>query len=108
MATHLGVVDEEAINNMSIVFFEAVLAELGHKLMYDAVVNFAGNAFCEKSWEIIMDHYPMDPKTGGGGAHSGLSGIAKFVSKGNVKVMEKGSVLPGTLGQLQKKGNANG
>ena len=34
---------------MSYVFFEDVLEELGHKLTYDAVVNYAGNSFCEKS-----------------------------------------------------------
>lgn len=59
IATHLGVVDEEQINNMSYVFFEDVLEELGHKLSYDAVVNYAGNSFCEKSWEMIQDTNPM-------------------------------------------------
>lgn len=62
---HLGVVDEQQINNMSYVFFQQVLSELGHKLIYDAVVNYAGNAFCEKSWETIMQNYPLkdhDPK----------------------------------------------
>ena len=51
MAVHLGVVNEEDIDNMSYVFFEDVLEELGHKLTYDAVVNYAGNSFCEKSWD---------------------------------------------------------
>ena len=47
IAAHLGIVDENAINNMSMVFFEDVLSELGKKLNYDAVVNYAGNSFCE-------------------------------------------------------------
>ena len=59
MATHLGVIDEDKINNMSYVFFEEILEELGRKLNYDAVVNYAGNSFCEKSWEMIMDSNPM-------------------------------------------------
>lgn len=59
IATHLGVIDEEQINNMSYVFFENVLAELGRKLNYDAVVNYAGNGFVEKSWDMIMDSNPM-------------------------------------------------
>lgn len=59
VATHLGVIDEEQINNMSYIFFEDVLAELGHKLNYDAVVNYAGNSFVEKSWDMIMDSNPM-------------------------------------------------
>ena len=53
IAAHLGVVDEEQINNMSYVFFDVVLRELGYKLNFEAVVNYAGNAFCEKSWDMI-------------------------------------------------------
>ena len=100
IATHLGVVDEEQINNMSYVFFEEVLAELGHKLMYDAAVNYAGNSFCNKSWDIIMDFYPMNPKSDK--EHGGLQGLAKFVSKSKVKTIKKGEYLPGTLGEIQK------
>ena len=59
IATHLGVADEEQINNMSYNFFEDVLTELGHKLTYDAVVNYAGNSFAKDSWEMIMDSNPM-------------------------------------------------
>ena len=44
---------------MSIIFFDDVLEELGHKLSYDAIVNYAGNSFVEKSWEMIMDSNPM-------------------------------------------------
>lgn len=44
---------------MSYQFFENVLGELGRKLNYDAVVNYAGNSFCEKSWDMIMDSNPM-------------------------------------------------
>lgn len=48
IAAHLGVVDEEQINNMSFVFFDDVLMELGYKLTYEAISNYAGNAFCQK------------------------------------------------------------
>lgn len=51
--------DEEQINNMSYIFFEDVLEELGHKLTYDAIVNYAGNSFCEKSWDMITKSNPM-------------------------------------------------
>ena len=44
---------------MSWLFFEEVLEELGRKLNYDAVVNYAGNSFVEKSWDMIMDSNPM-------------------------------------------------
>ena len=39
--------------------FEDILEELGRKLNYDAIVNYAGNSFCEKSWDMIMDSNPM-------------------------------------------------
>lgn len=58
----MGIADESAIDNMSIPFFEAVLSELGKKLNYDAVVNYAGNAFCEKSWDMIHDANPFTNK----------------------------------------------
>ena len=58
----MGIVDEEAINDMSMVFFEDVLSELGKKLNYDAVVNYAGNSFCEKSWDMIHDANPFTDK----------------------------------------------
>lgn len=87
---------------MSYVFFEDILAELGHKLMYDAAVNYAGNSFCEKSWDIIMDFYPMSPKDKKGGSSHGLSGIAKLIGNSKVKVMKKGDSLPGSLGKIQR------
>lgn len=104
MMTHLGVADEEQINNMSYVMFEQILEELGHKLIYEAVANYAGNSFCDKSWEMIMEHYPMSAQTGhkGGGQSNGLSGLAKLIQKSNVKVLNKGENLPGSLGKIQK------
>ena len=60
VATHLGVVDEEQINNMSYLFFEDILTELGHKLTYDAIVNYAGNSFCDKSWDMITKNNPFN------------------------------------------------
>ena len=54
IAAHLGVVDEEQINDMSYVFFDDVLMELGYKLNFEAIANYAGNAFCEKSWDMIQ------------------------------------------------------
>ena len=59
IATHLGVVDENQINEMSYIFFEDVLEQLGHKLNFDAIVNYAGNSFVEKSWDMIVDSNPM-------------------------------------------------
>ena len=67
---------------MSYVFFEDILEEQGHKLTYDAVVNYAGNSFCEKSWDMITEHNPMniDSKQPAG------AGFASFFSGANIKL----------------------
>ena len=44
---------------MSYDWFRELLDVLGEFVNYDAVVNYAGNAFCEKSWDMIMDSNPM-------------------------------------------------
>ena len=70
--------DENTINHMSFVFFEDVLAELGHKLHFDAIVNYAGNGFMEKSWDLISEHNPFNvkpEKDGGKPASNGLAGF---------------------------------
>ena len=77
-------VDEEQIDNMSYVFFSDVLEELGHKLSYDAIVNYAGNSFVEKSWDMIMDSNPFNI---GGEKHmsnSQAKTFADFFSKARV------------------------
>ena len=80
-------IDEEQINNMSYVFFEDVLEELGHKLTYDAIVNYAGNSFCEKSWEMITEHNPMAlSDSNGKNGRSALQGIAKLFGSADVKI----------------------
>ena len=83
VAAHLGVVEEEKIDNMSYVFFEDVLEELGHKLTYEAVVNYAGNAFCEKSGELIQEHNPFnvgDKKT------ETMKNLAAFFNGASMKI----------------------
>lgn len=52
-------IDEEQILNMSFDWFSEVLSVLGEVVNYTAIVNYAGNAFCEKSWDMIIDSNPM-------------------------------------------------
>lgn len=40
-------------------WFTDLLDTLGEFINYEAIVNYAGNAFCEKSWDMIMDSNPM-------------------------------------------------
>lgn len=56
--------DERAIDEMSLLFFESVLTELGKKLNYDAVVNYAGNSFAKDAWKMIENAYPLAPDKG--------------------------------------------
>lgn len=59
IAAHLGIIDEDAILNMTFDWFNDVLEVLGEVVNYNAVVNYAGNSFCEKSWDMILDSNPM-------------------------------------------------
>lgn len=88
IATHLGVVDEEQINNMSYLFFEDVLEQLGHKLNYEAIVNYAGNSFVEKSWDMIQDTNPMLINENGVSSRK-RNAMADFFSR--ARVVEPGS-----------------
>lgn len=86
IAAHLGEVDENRINNMSYVFFEDVLMELGHKLNYDAVVNYAGNSFCEKSWEMITESNPFHVKEQ---KTEALGKLAGFFAGSKITILQK-------------------
>lgn len=86
MATYLGVIDENQINEMSYVFFESILTELGHKLTYDAVVNYAGNSFAKDSWDLISRHNPLSLEPDGGV----MSDFAKFLNSVDIRVVRPG------------------
>ena len=103
MATHLGVIDEDQINNMSYLFFEDVLEELGRKLNYDAVVNYAGNSFCEKSWDMIMDTNPMMINENGK-SHRGQKDLANFLGGARVATPADLEKMKGIKGDAKNKG----
>jgi len=86
IAAHLGVVDEERINNMSYVFFDDVLRELGYRLNFEAIVNYAGNSFCERSWDMIQKSNPFNVADSRDGAQA-LSGLASFIGKSKITIM---------------------
>lgn len=44
---------------MSYDWFTTVLETLGEFVNYEAIVNYAGNSFCEKAWDMILDNNPM-------------------------------------------------
>lgn len=59
IAAHLGVVNEEEINHMSIPFFNDVLAALGRRLNYESVSNLYGNSFCKDAGKYITEANPL-------------------------------------------------
>lgn len=85
-------IDEEQIDNMSYLLFEDILEELGRKLNFEAISNYAGNGFVEKSWDMIMESNPM---TMGDGKHlsgkqkndmAAFFGGARTVKKGDASI----------------------
>lgn len=74
---------------MSFLFFEDVLEQLGHKLTYDAVVNYAGNSFCEKSWDIISENNPLSIASGEK-ANKAMNALVDIFNSADIKVMKKG------------------
>lgn len=59
IAAHLGIADEEQINNMSIPFFNNVLAALGRRLNYESISNLYGNSFCKDAGKYISEANPL-------------------------------------------------
>ena len=97
IATHLGVVDEEQINNMSYIFFQDVLTELGYKLSYEAIVNYAGNSFCKDSWDMISDANPMTMDEKGRGSKQQKT-LADFLGNARVATQEDLARMKGHQG----------
>ena len=72
---------------MSIPFFNSILATLGKRVNYDAVVNYAGNSFAKDSWKLIQEANPMAKK------HSINQSFADVLSKAKIIKAKKGSSL---------------
>lgn len=105
---HLGIVDENLINEMSIPFFDDILEELGHKLIYDAVVNYAGNSFFEKSWEMIQEHNPFAvAEDEANGTNARVKAIANFFNNANIEVVRPEKSYSEILKEKKEK-NPNG
>jgi hypothetical protein len=51
--------------------------ELGYRLNYEAVINYAGNSFCKDSWKMITESNPFHLHREGGGSQ-GLRKLAGF------------------------------
>lgn len=79
IAAHLGVIDEDQINNMSIPFFNSVLSALGRRLNYESVSNLYGNSFCKDSSKYVQEAYPLVRKSKINKAFAGILGAATII-----------------------------
>lgn len=82
---------------MSYLFFDAILTELGRKLSYDAIVNYAGNSFCKDSWDMIMDANPMTIDENGRGSRQQKT-IANFLGGARIATKEDLAKMKGNIG----------
>ena len=82
---------------MSYLFFEDVLTELGHKLSYEAIVNYAGNSFCKDSWDMIVDSNPMTMDSNGRG-HKQQQTLANFLGGARIATKEDLAKMKGIKG----------
>ena len=80
VAAHLGVVNEDDINNMSIPFFNDVLSALGRKLNYESISNLYGNSFCKDANKYITEAYPLAKPNK---LNNGFMGLISKAVKGN-------------------------
>ena len=87
---------------MSYVFFDDVLTELGHKLSYDAIVNYAGNSFCKDSWDMITNANPMTMDENGRGTKQQRT-IADFLGGARVATPEDLARMKGNMKNGKEK-----
>lgn len=99
IAVYLGEPDEEKILNMSNLFFEDVIRELGYRLNYEAVVNYAGNSFFEKSWDVIMENNPFNVAEDVRKSKA-LAEMAGLITNSKIHVIKKSSPIEEADGDL--------
>lgn len=77
---------------MSMTFFNSVLATLGKRVNYDAIINYAGNSFAKDSWKMIQEANPL-LKNGGRRNHA----MADLFASANIAVAKSvtEAVTPG-------------
>ena len=68
-------------------WFNEVLDVLGEVVNFTAIANYAGNAFCEKSWDMILDNNPM---LKGQILPSEQRALEKFFMTADIKKVRKG------------------
>lgn len=80
---HIGWTEEQ-VNDMYYPTFQNVLGQLGRKLNYDAVVNYAGNSFVQKSWEMIEKANPLQPAEKASATNNAMSNLVALLGGANM------------------------
>ena len=64
---------------------EEVVRRDEDKLHFEAIANYAGNAFCEKSWDMITKSNPFNIAEANGGR--AMSNIASFFGRSKITIL---------------------
>ena len=81
---------------MSYMLFQDILTELGHKLSYEAIVNYAGNSFCKDSWDMIRDSNPMTMDENGRGSKQQQT-LANFLGSARIATPDDLARMKGNM-----------
>ena len=99
VAAHLGIIEEEKINNESYIWFNLVLEALGKRLNYESISNLYGNSFAKDSSKIVQAANPLI-KNGGGRANSIMDLPAKVAIVNKSTKEEQKKAVEAKLGDL--------
>lgn len=80
---HVGYTEDQ-VDGMYYPTFQKVLGQLGRKLNYDAVVNYAGNSFMQKSWELIEQANPLTPVKERSGTSGAMQNLIALLGGANM------------------------
>lgn len=82
--------DENKINEMSYVWFQAVLSALGKRVNFESISNLYGNSFAKDSAKVIHAANPLLSSNAQQGAGvMSLMGQIKIVGAGDAKAQRK-------------------
>lgn len=80
---HVGYTEDQ-VDAMFFPTFQAIMEQLGRKLNYDAVVNYAGNSFMQKSWEMIEQANPLTPAKKNTGTSGAMQNLVALLGGANM------------------------
>lgn len=83
LMVHIGYTEDQ-VDAMYYPTFQKVLGQLGRKLNYEAVVNYAGNSFVQKSWEMIEQANPLRSSSEKNSSSSAMQNLVALLGGANM------------------------